>query len=280
MVPALDYAPPMETFSLGPLSVWKETPTLTPIARLVHCHGVGEHSERHRHTFTKLLANGIEVFRFDHRGCGKSRGDRQWIEHFSDYVDDARDVLERAKKESRPLPLFLMGHSLGGAVALHLAAECSRDLNGLILNAPAFHIGKGISPVKLAIGKWLDKLLPRLKVPEALDLNTLSRDPQVAIDYKKDPLCNPFNTVHQGNEILKALKQMPAMAVKVSCPILITHGGSDSLIPVAGSQELMAKVASRDKTFKEFAGGFHELHNDTIRGEYTDLVAEWIKQRV
>lgn len=269
----------MESFSLGPLKVWKETPSKPAIARLVHCHGLGEHSERHRHTFNKLLAHGVEIFRFDHRGSGSSSGERQWIDSFKDYVDDARDVLERAKKESKALPLFLMGHSLGGTVALHLAAERQGDLTGLILSAPAFHIGKGVSPLKLAVGKWLDKICPHLKVPGALDLNTLSRNPQVAIDYKKDPLCCSFSTIHQGNEIVKALKQMPQLAGWATCPILMVHGGSDDLIPLAGSRELIEAMTSSDKVLKEFSGGFHELHNDIIHDEYTDYLAAWIAKR-
>lgn len=270
----------MEHLQLGGLSVWIEKPTVKPIARLVHCHGLGEHSGRHKNTFAKLRQYGVEVFRFDHRGCGQSKGERQWIENFSDYVDDARDVLERAKKAEPSLPLFLMGHSLGGAVAMHLASERQRDLKGLILSAPAFHIGEGISKTKLMVGRWIEKVLPHLRVPGGLDLSTLSRDPQVEIDYKNDNLCCTFNTVKQANAIVRALPHMAEKARSLRIPLLIVHGGADRLIPIAGSRELVDAAPISDKTFKEFPGGFHELHNDIVKDEYTDLVAKWVKDRV
>ena len=90
----------MEHLVLGDLSVWIERPAGKPVARLVHCHGLGEHSGRHKHTFAKLLKNGVEVFRFDHRGCGESKGERQWMENFSDYVP-LKKAEERVRLSSR-----------------------------------------------------------------------------------------------------------------------------------------------------------------------------------
>ena len=264
---------------LGNLSVWQETPTEVPVARVVHCHGLGEHSERHRNTFAKLLSLRVEVFRFDFRGCGKSGGERQWIEGFEDYITDAKTVLDQSLSELPSLPTFLWGHSLGGAIALALASRQSESLAGLLLNSPAFRIGKGVSPVKVMVGRWLNKVLPHLKIPEALDLKALSRDPVIAIDYKKDPLCSRFNTVRQGNEILNALASMPLLISKVKCPLLITHGEKDNLIPIAGSRELFNAATTPDKMFKEFTGGYHELHNDINREKYLQYSVNWLLAR-
>ncbi len=270
----------MKKISLGSLSVWQETPSAAPVARVVHCHGLGEHSERHRNTFTKLLAHRIEIFRFDFRGCGTSGGERQWVETFQDYVADAKTVLDEAKRATPALPIFLWGHSLGGSIALALASSASNVLAGLILNAPAYKIGKGVSPVKIMVGRWLNQWLPHLKIPEALELAALSRDPVVATTYKNDPLCNRFNTVRQGNEILKALSTMSDLVKKVKCPLLVTHGEKDNLIPVEGSRELFNAATTPDKMFKEFPGGYHELHNDIIYEEYLEYSVNWLLSRV
>src|SRR5688572_29709719 len=109
---------PMENFTLNSLSVWHEAPSAPAVGAVVHCHGLGEHSERHRNTFKKLATSGFHVFRFDFRGCGKSEGERQWIDDFDDYVKDAETVVAEARRRAPGLPLFLMGHSLGGTVAL------------------------------------------------------------------------------------------------------------------------------------------------------------------
>ncbi len=98
----------MEKFSLNCLSVWHEAPSGAARGTVVHCHGLGEHSERHRNTFAKLVENGFHVFRFDFRGCGKSEGERQWIEDFDDYVKDAETVMAEAQRRVPGVPLFLM----------------------------------------------------------------------------------------------------------------------------------------------------------------------------
>jgi len=269
----------MENFSLNRLSVWQETPTQPAIGTVVHCHGLGEHSERHRNTFQKLLANGFNVFRFDFRGCGESKGERQWIDDFADYVEDARSVVAEARKRAPNLPIFLMGHSLGGAVALTLVGKGEGTVSGLVLSAPAYQVGKGVSPLKIKIGKLLEKWLPHLKIPGSLDLSTLSRDPKVVEAYKCDPLCCTYNTVKQGNEILKALSHLPEAVGRVKVPLLIAHGDHDKLIPVEGSRELFRKAPSSDKLLKEFHGGYHELHNDVIHDEYLNYVSGWLKAR-
>ncbi len=270
----------MEKFSLGRLSVWLETPSQNPIGTVVHCHGLGEHSERHRNTFAKLLKAGFSVFRFDFRGCGESLGERQWIDDFSDYVEDARSVVEEARKRTPNVPLFLMGHSLGGTVALTLVGRGDDALSGLVLSAPAYQVGKGVSPLKLKIGKILGRWLPHLKVPGSLDLSTLSRDQKVVDAYQCDPLCCTYNTVNQGNAILRALDHLPDAIGKVKMPLLIAHGDEDKLIPIEGSRELFRKAPSSDKLLKEFHGGYHELHNDIIHDEYLDFVTGWLKARV
>src|SRR5712691_4440729 len=206
----------MHNFFLGKLSVWKEFPLGPAVkAKVVHCHGLGEHSERHRNTFRAMLNRNIGVYRFDFRGCGKSLGERQWIDSFEDYVSDANEVLSEAQKQKPSVPVFLFGHSLGGAISLTLAAERWPSLQGLILNAPAFKVGKGVSAIKLTLGRLLNRFTPHLKISEALDLTMLSRDPAITQAYRTDPLCSPFNTVRQGNEILDALARLPELAPKL-----------------------------------------------------------------
>ncbi len=169
---------------------------------------------------------------------------------------------------------------MGGTVALTLIGKkTDAALSGLVLSAPAYQVGKGVSPLKIKLGRVLEKWLPHLKIPGSLDLSTLSRDPKVVDAYKRDPLCCTYNTVKQGNEILKALTTLPQSAAKVSVPLLIAHGDHDKLIPVEGSRELFRKASSSDKLLKEFQGGYHELHNDIIHDDYLNYVVGWLKAR-
>ncbi len=263
-------------FAIGTLRAWlHEAPA--PRARVIIVHGLGEHSGRHLGTVDHLVAKGFEVVRFDLRGCGHSEGKRQWIAAFDDYVADVRAVVDWAQKERPKLPLFLLGHSLGGAIVIHAAAAApAGSLAGVVLTCPAYLPGAGVSPVKIVVGKLLERVLPALRIPGSLDVTAISRDPAVIEAYKADPFNCSFNTVRQGGEILRALERVPEACAKITVPVLLAHGDADRLIKIEGSRRIMSLLASKDKTLKVFPGAFHELHNDLDRAAFFVLLADWL----
>ena len=80
--------------------------------------------------------------------------------------------------------------------------------------------------------------------------------------YQNDPLCFHFNTLKQGDEILKTLPLMPSLAKKISVPTLIVHGSADPIIRVEGSYEILNSLSSKSRELYIAPGCFHELHNE------------------
>jgi alpha-beta hydrolase superfamily lysophospholipase len=267
----------MQKTTVGKLSVWRHAATGEPFARVLVLHGLGEHSWRHRNTIEHLTKKGVEVVRFDFRGAGESGGERQWIDRFDDYVEDVLAVQRWIGVEQKPLPLFVLGHSLGGAIAIHSAPSLDGSIRGILLDAPAFEPGAGVSKVKIAVGKVINKIAPHVKIPDALDVKALSRDPAVSEAFVKDPLCCHFNTVRQGNEILKALEEIPSKCREIKVPVLITHGDSDRIIKPAGSTKILESLSSQEKTLEVFPGAYHELHNDLCKEDYFKMIVPWIR---
>jgi alpha-beta hydrolase superfamily lysophospholipase len=268
-----------DPISIGMLKAWLHTAAGEPRARILLVHGLGEHSGRHVETARFLAGKGYEVVRFDSRGCGQSQGKRQWIDSFDDYVADVRAVAARIKRNRPPLPLYLFGHSLGGAIVLHAAAESPPGaLAGVILTAPAYLPGGGISAAKIAVGKMIERLTPSLRIPGSLDVTAISREQSVVDAYRNDPLNCSFNTVRQGNEILRALEHVPELCAKITVPVLLAHGDADRLVKIEGSRRIMTMLAATDKTLKVFPGAFHELHNDLDRGAFFAAVDEWLRR--
>lgn len=114
------------------MKLFQETiPATTPTrARCLFVHGLGEHSGRHLATARALGRAGVEVERFDWRGCGRSPGAPQWIERFAEYVDDTVAIARELERRTPALPLFLHGHSAGGLIALYAAAELAGGFGG------------------------------------------------------------------------------------------------------------------------------------------------------
>jgi len=269
----------MEPFSLGSLAVWQEKAS-SPKARVLLIHGLSEHSARHLNTCRHLQAQGIEVVRFDLRGAGRSGGLRQWIERFDDYIADCAEVLNWIETTLPPLPLFVLGHSLGGAIAIHFTAIYQKRLRGLCLSAPAHKLGAGISPVKIAVGTFLSRVVPKMRIPGVSNSHQLTKDPAVASAYDTDPLSFRHNTLRQGSEILQAMASVPQACAKIQIPVFIAHGSHDLVVKLEGSFDILQALASKDKYLAILPHGYHEPHNDTEKEEYFSLLTNWILKHV
>lgn len=266
----------MDYINVGRLAVWHHPTPRAAKARILLIHGICEHSGRHLGTVEALNQFDYEVVRFDLRGSGRSGGRRQHIESFADYCEDALSIFNWTRGELLPLPLFLMGHSLGGAIAIHSVTPIQRALQGLILSAPAFITGSAISPLRIALGRLINHMLPTFQIPSGSDQGCLSRIPEVVTAYEKDPLSFHFNTVRQGDAVLRAMSDIPLLLPAIELPVLLVHGTHDRLTLLKGSYEILRRLGSRSRTMHIIPGGYHEPHNDLGREEYFRALHFWI----
>lgn len=263
------------------LAVWYSSPKNTKEkARVLLVHGVSEHSGRHQTTEQALLEAGFGVVRFDLRGAGQSGGRRQWVEQFSDYVDDVALIYRWICRELTPSPLFLMGHSLGGAISIRFLDSYQNAFKGCILSAPAYQLGGAINPVTVAIGKQLVKIFPTLRVRGTSDKSAISKDPKVVKAFIEDPLCHHSNTLSQGKAILDELPLIPERARGLVLPTLIVHGSLDRIVKLEGSFEILKNLSSSNKSLHVISGGYHEPHNDEDSAEYFETITTWLNRQL
>ncbi|ETW96907.1 MAG: hypothetical protein ETSY2_45565 [Candidatus Entotheonella gemina] len=255
-------------FTVKGLKGWHHRVSGGRKARVVIVHGLGDHSGRHLSTIDQLTAAGYECVRFDLRGHGESEGRRQWIDSFEDYIEDVLAIFDWVEGHLSAKPVFLHGHSLGGAICLRFAAHYQDQLSGLFVNAPAYKLGDGVSAFKILVAKIMNRFLPGLTMKSSVDITALSRDPEVVMGCQTDPLVCGFNTVRQGYEILKVLPLMIDEVKTITIPVLFTHGQQDRLIQWQGSKELFNICSSGDKELLCFEEAYHELHNDFDREAY------------
>jgi acylglycerol lipase len=249
-----------------------------PRAVVVLAHGASEHGGRYAWTGEQLNARGYAVYAIDHRGHGRSAGGRAVIDRMSNAVEDLHTLVERARGAHPERPLVLLGHSMGGCVALAYTIEHEDALDALVLSGP-LAVLEAASPVQRVAGRVLSAIAPSLGVV-AIDSTAVSRDPAVVADYDSDPLNYhgklPARTVA---ELSGAIEGFAEAVTRFRLPLLVMHGTADRLVPIAGGEMVAERAGSEDKTFKRYDGLFHEILNEPERQQVLDDMADWLDAR-
>lgn len=253
-----------------------------PKASLLLVHGLGEHSGRYGAMVSRLNELGVAVFTFDGRGHGKSAVGKPtaYFDSYADYLRDIDVLLGKAKNYIQGLPVFLYGHSMGGGLVAAYVLAYTPDVTGVILSSPAIKEAEGTSPVLIAASGLVNRLFPKLKVLK-LDITGISRIPEEVEKYKNDPLIYQENIpARTGYELYKMMQFIQQKAENFDLPFLLIHGDADRLTNPKGSELFFGKAKSKDKTFRLFPGGYHELINDKDREEVMGLISDWVGERI
>ena len=258
--------------------VW--TPETTSTGIVVLAHGLAEHAGRYRHVIERLGSLGLVVYAPDHRGHGRSGGKRVSLEKWSDFTDDLHTLFGIAAAEHPNQRTFLLGHSMGGAIALSYALDHQGDLDGLMLSGPAVAPSVGQPKALVAVGKVLGRFLPAIPVLK-LDPDLVSRDRDVVDAYVADPL-GYHGTVPAGlaAAMLGVGETFPARLPSLTIPVLLQHGTADGLADVSGSELVAERAGSDDLTLKTYDGLFHEVFNEPEKERVLDDLVDWLRPRV
>lgn len=248
-----------------------------PRALLLVVHGYAEHGGRYAELAKDLVGAGFAVATIDHRGHGKSEGKRVQVDKFDDMVEDlALYETELRERYPAPLPVFLVGHSMGGLISLRYVTTQKTDVVGLVLTGTAAAKPTDISGLTVAIGNLLAKVTPDVGVA-SLHLDKISKDPKVVEAYANDPLVTQGKVrARMGAEILSTMAAVERDLPSLTLPILVMHGGDDVVTPPDASRMIADKVGSEDKTLKIYDGLWHEVYNEPERDEVIADVIAWL----
>ena len=258
---------------------WK--PTAPPRAIIAFIHGIGGHSGQptYTHLISYLVQSGYALYGMDLRGHGRSPGHPGHINHWSEYRTDVRAFLDIIRNFEPGRPVFLLGQSLGGLIALEYAVRYPEGLRGVIASAPVLTEPK-TSPIQRAVLVVLSRLWPHLRLPLRLELSGLSRDHDEVEKIIKDPLTNLWITPRTFRETLTAIQWMQLHVVELRIPLLLIHGTADTLASPDGSRSFFDKVGIADKTLQLYEGGFHQAFIDVNRKQVLTDVAQWLDRHV
>tara|TARA_E500000331_G_scaffold341883_1_gene374876 strand:+ start:5707 stop:6705 length:999 start_codon:yes stop_codon:yes gene_type:complete len=241
-------------------------------------HGFNDHSFFFDGLGNYLARRDIISYAYDQRGFGTSEGFGTWF-GVGAYSRDALDFLGLLKSRHPNVPIYLLGASMGAAVAM-VALDGTRHLNklgvvGLILSAPAVW-GRQSMPWYQRVALWLGAhTVPWMKVSgkglgiQPSDnikmLMALGRDPLI---IKETRISSVFGLVNLMDAGLEA-------ASNIKTPTLILYGTKDEIIPKRAMRIILGRITGprRVAIYKE---GYHMLLRDLSAATVWEDIMHWI----
>ena len=255
-----------------------------PRAAVAIVHGFGEHSGRYGAAVAALTARGFAVHGFDLRGHGRSAGRRGHVARWQDYLDDLDAFIGHIRSEEPPgTPVFLYGHSFGGALVLDYGLRWPEGVPGVVASAPSL-VPSGVRNAALeTLAKALSRVWPTFSLALPLESAAVSRSPEVVAAYRTDPFNHLRITARTAGESLRAFAWTMANAASWRIPLLVIHGGADRIIDPEGSRAFVRAArdgGATDVELRVYEGGYHEAHNDIEAERAMSDVADWLERHL
>ncbi|XP_025777404.1 monoglyceride lipase isoform X2 [Puma concolor] len=215
-------------------------------------------------------------------GHGQSEGERMVVSDFHVFIRDVLQHVDIMQKDYPGLPVFLLGHSMGGAITILTAAERPGLFSGMVLISPLVLASpESATTFKVFAAKVLNLVLPNMSLGP-IDSSVLSRNKTEVDIYNADPLiCRAGLKVCFGNQLLNAVTRVERALPKLTLPFLLLQGSADRLCDSKGAYLVMESSKSQDKTLKIYEGAYHVLHKELpeVTNSVFHEINMWVSQR-
>ncbi|MBY0546499.1 MAG: lysophospholipase [Candidatus Obscuribacterales bacterium] len=250
-----------------------------PKAVILAVHGLGLHNGTYKDFGERMAKLEYVVYAVDVRGFGswKAAQGRQKV-NFEDCLEDVHKTLKFIHKVHPGLPVFLLGESMGGAIALRVTALYPNLVDGLVSSVPSGdRFKQGETRLKVAL-KLLTSPNKQFDVGTGV-INQATKKAELKELWGQDPLAR-MNL--SANELVQFQSFMNENfhTVKRICntPVLMVQGKEDKLVKPAGTMALFNNIACKDKQMLLIEHGEHLIFEE---GQFDDQVIQdvdkWLK---
>ena len=275
-IPATAVEVRLERGLMLPGRVWC---TDRPRALVAIAHGLGEHSGRYAALAADLVQARCSVVALDLPGHGEAPGPRgdvpSWERLRDQIVPSMFTVLRGMPGQPMELPTVLLGHSLGGVLALDFALAHPRALVGVVAASPGLRAG--MPPWwKLALSHAARVTAPAAGFRHGLDEPGMSRDPEVLGLRRKDPLVHDRIIPRLYFSFTEARQRVLREARRLAVPALLLQGMADRVVDPKGALEFNVAAPHGMVRLMTYAGAYHELFNDPDRAQPVKDLLGWL----
>ncbi len=256
-----------------PLKIWWPEAS-SPRAVILALHGFNDYSNAFAIPAPLWAEEGIATYAYDQRGFGASEERGLWPSEEA-LGHDLRTVLKLVRARHPGVPLYVLGESMGAAVAIAALAGHDGLADGAVLVAPAVRALDEHNPIGRALlwlaahtvpwwsasGKGLD-----IKASDNIEvLRALARDPLVVHATRADSLYG----------LIELMDAATRAGPRLALPLLILHGEKDELVPMSSVRELAAALPNGSR-FALYPNGYHLLLRDLQAELVIRDVAAWL----
>jgi len=182
------------------------------------------------------------------------------------------DLVEVIRSElPSEVPVFVMGHSMGGGEVLTLIGtpeylDLMPKIRGWLLESPLIGLTQKPNPITVFVGRIAGKVLPHHQIKQVIPATKLSRDPLVQKSLEEDPMCDGTGTLQTFANMLDRGANLVDGKTKMNKGVQSlwhAHGTADKVTSYPASKTWFEQQTQlEDKTFKSYEGEYHQLHAD------------------
>lgn len=179
---------------------------------------------------------------------------------YTDWLDCANEKIEQLISYGYK-DIYVIGHSMGGVIATHLALKYPKHVKKLVLLAPAFdYLSTDKSKVKKVISSGG-------KVLKDYDLKVI-----IARTFKATP--------RMLKEFIKLVEDKKDIIYKVNTDLLIMHGNDDAIVPIESSKNIFKNLKIKNKTFYELDKVNHDIFNSSKTSLINKTIKEYLLKKI
>jgi acylglycerol lipase len=261
-----------------PLRVW--LPQGSPQAVVLALHGLADYSNAFALPAPELTAQGIAVYAYDQRGFGATPQRGRWVGE-KVMADDAILAASLLRQRYPDLPLYLLGESMGGAVAILAATDQgAAPVDGVILAAPAVW-GRQKMNVFERVGLWLIGQLPSMQVSQRSVPYRVHPSDNIPMlqALGADPLVMKRTRTDMVTGLVDLMSTALARAPRLTVPTLVLYGETDEIVPRDAMAEFVARLpagARRNQHIALYGKGYHMLLRDLQAPTVLADIGAWV----
>jgi alpha-beta hydrolase superfamily lysophospholipase len=275
------YATDTMTMSDGARLFYRSWRTDETAPTLVLLHGLGAHTGWFIDMGNQLHTRGLTVYAVDHRGFGRSTGARGHVRDGAIYPRDITAFLQAIHAQHPDSPLFILGHSMGGIFALHVASDdATRSqplLAGVILMNPWIDDQTKVAPsavARLVVSGMMGSARP---FKAAGGTATMTTNPEAIAMLDADTLWVREQSASFLYQITRMRLGVIKRARQTRLPALVIQCERDLAVVPSATRRMYDALASADKTWKTYANFAHDVEFEPERAILDDDIAQWIK---